>query len=308
MDKGEVSRLFRLRLAETLAQSGLTHSALAQRAGIDRSTLSYLLSNDTDRLPRADTVAAVASELCISLDWLLGLTHVKRLGADIPYESIRTDESGRTAAVERLGAYIPHESLQMAESAQTPVDETLVRWFEEAVGYKVRYVPTTIPDIAKTEEVLSHESGYFRTTDLDRAISVSRDKLEYSPLPETDMEVCLSRQALENLAAGGGIWRTLEASARRRQLDRLGEMAEELYPGLRIYLFDGLAHYSAPYTIFGRQRAALYVGQFYLVFETTEHIAALHRHFDDLIRAAVIQPVELVRFLTQLRDEYCSGE
>ena len=284
MDRREVSRLFRLRLTETLARSGLSRSALARRAGIDRSTLSQLLSDDMDRLPRADTVAAIATELRVSLDWLLGLSHVERLGADIL-----------------------HESLQIAESAQTPVDEMLVRWFEEAAGYKVRYVPTTIPDIAKTEEVLRHEYRYFRSRPPDRAISASRDKLEHFRLPEADMEICISRQALETLAGGGGIWRTLDAAARRRQLDRLAEVVDELYPGLRMYLFDGLTHYSAPYTIFGRQRAALYVGQFYLVFNTTEHIAVLNRHFDDLIRAAVVQPVELVPFLGQLRDSLGSG-
>ena len=279
MDRREVSRLFRLRLTEMLAQSGLSRSALARRAGIDRSTLAQLLSDDMDRLPRADTVAAIATELRVSLDWLLGLSHVQRLGADIL-----------------------HESLQIAESSQTPVDQMLVRWFEEAAGYKMRYVPTTIPDIAKTEEVLHHEYRYFRTRGPDRAISASRDKLEQIRLPETDMEICISRQALEALASGGGIWRTLAAPVRQRQLDRLAEVVEELYPGLRMYLFDGLTHYSAPYTIFGRQRAALYVGQFYLVFNTTEHIAVLNRHFDDLIRAAVVQPVELASFLARLRN------
>ena len=183
MDRRDVSRLFRLRLAETLARSGLSRSALARRAGIDRSTLSQLLSGDMDRLPRADTVAAIATELRVSLDWLLGLSHVERLGADIL-----------------------HESLQIAESAQTPVDETLVRWFEEAAGYKVRNVPTTIPDIAKTEEVLRHEYRHFRSRGPDRAISASRNRLEHFRLPEADMEICLSRQALETLAAGGGIW------------------------------------------------------------------------------------------------------
>lgn len=279
MDRRDVSRLFRLRLAETLARSGLSRSALARRAGIDRSTLSQLLAGDMDRLPRADTVAAIATELRVSLDWLLGLSHVERLGADIL-----------------------HESLQIAESAQTPVDETLVRWFEEAAGYKVRNVPTTIPDVAKTEEVLRHEYRHFSSRGPDRAINASRDRLEHFRLPEADMEICLSRQALETLAAGGGIWRTLDASARRRQLDRLAGIVGELYPRLRMYLFDGLTHYSAPYTIFGRQRAALYVGQVYMVFNTTEHIAVLNRHFDDLIRAAVVQPTELVSFLAQLRD------
>ncbi len=279
MDRRDVSRLFRLRLAETLARSGLSRSALARRAGIDRSTLSQLLSGDMDRLPRADTVAAIATELRVSLDWLLGLSHVERLGADIL-----------------------HESLQIAESAQTPVDETLVRWFEEAAGYKVRNVPTTIPDIAKTEEVLRHEYRHFRSRGPDRAISASRNRLEHFRLPEADMEICLSRQALETLAAGGGIWRTLDAAARLRQLDRLAGIVDELYPRLRMYLFDGLTHYSAPYTIFGRQRAALYVGQVYMVFNTTEHIAVLNRHFDDLIRAAVVQPTELASFLARLRE------
>ena len=279
MDRRDVSRLFRLRLAETLARSGLSRSALARRAGIDRSTLSQLLSGDMDRLPRADTVAAIATELRVSLDWLLGLSHVERLGADIL-----------------------HESLQIAESAQTPVDEALVRWFEEAAGYKVRNVPTTIPDIAKTEEVLRHEYRHFRSRGPDRAISASRNRLEHFRLPEADMEICLSRQALETLAAGGGIWRTLDAAARLRQLDRLAGIVDELYPRLRMYLFDGLTHYSAPYTIFGRQRAALYVGQVYMVFNTTEHIAVLNRHFDDLIRAAVVQPTELASFLARLRE------
>ncbi len=279
MDRRDVSRLFRQRLAETLARSGLSRSALARRAGIDRSTLSQLLSGDMDRLPRADTVAAIATELRVSLDWLLGLSHVERLGADIL-----------------------HESLQIAESAQTPVDETLVRWFEEAAGYKVRNVPTTVPDIAKTEEVLRHEYRHFRSRGPDRAISASRNRLEHFRLPEADMEICLSRQALETLAAGGGIWRTLDAAARLHQLDRLAGIVDELYPRLRMYLFDGLTHYSAPYTIFGRQRAALYVGQVYMVFNTTEHIAVLNRHFDDLIRAAVVQPTELASFLARLRE------
>ncbi len=279
MDRREVSRTFRARLTEVLGRSGSSRSALARRVGIDRSTLTQLLSEDMDRLPRADTIAAVAAEFQVSLDWLLGLSHVDKLGADII-----------------------HESLQIAESARTPVDEQLVSWFEEAAGYKVRYVPTTVPDLAKTEEVLRHEYRHFETRGPDRAISASRDKLEHFRLPETDMEICMSRQALEAFAGGAGIWCTLKTSARVQQLDRLIEVVEELYPSLRMYLFDGLTHYSAPYTIFGHQRAALYVGQFYLVFNTTEHISVLNGHFDRLIRAAVIQPTELVPFLSELRD------
>ena len=279
MDRREVSRTFRARLSEVMARSGLSRSSLARRVGIDRSTLTQLLSEDMDRLPRADTVAAIAAELRVSLDWLLGLSHVAKLGADIL-----------------------HESMQVATSAQTPVDEQLVRWFEEAAGYKIRYVPTTLPDLAKTEEVLHHEYRHFQTRRPDRAISVSREKLEYFRLPETDMEICMSRQGLETFAHGSGVWRTLPAPARRRQVDRLIEVVDELYPGLRVYLFDGLTHYSAPYTILGHQRVAMYVGQIYLVFNTTEHISVMNRHFDDLIRAAVVQPTEISPFLKELLE------
>ena len=215
MDGREVSRLCRLRLTETLAQAKLSRSALARRIGIDRSNRSQLVSDDTDRLPLADTVAVIATELRIGLDWLLGLSHVKGLGADIR-----------------------HESLQIAECWQTPVDEIPVRWFEETAGYKVCYMPIMIADIAKTEEVLCHEYRYFRTGGPDRAISASRDKLEHFRLPGRDMEICMFRQSLETLAGRGGIWRTSEALA--RQLDRLAEVVDELYPGLRMYFFDGL--------------------------------------------------------------------
>ena len=39
----------------------LSRSALAGHAGIDRSTLTQLLASDTVRLPRADTVVALAA-------------------------------------------------------------------------------------------------------------------------------------------------------------------------------------------------------------------------------------------------------
>ncbi len=41
----------------------------------------------------------------------------------------------------------------------------------------------------------------------------------------------------------------------------------------------------------------------YLVFNSTEHIQVLTRHFDDLIRAAVIQPPDVIDFLKGLLRE-----
>ena len=55
-------------------------------------------------------------------------------------------------------------------------------------------------------------------------------------------------------------------------------------------------------TVFGSLRAVIYVGQAYLVFNTREHIRELVMHFDNLIRAAIVQPTEVVGVLQSLHD------
>jgi hypothetical protein len=86
-------------------------------------------------------------------------------------------------------------------------------------------------------------------------------------------------------------------------MERMIALTEELYPSLRWFLFDGLQRYAAPVTIFGPQRAALYLGQMYLVLTSSEHVRTLTAHFDDLIRGAVVQPNEVSRYLEELLRE-----
>ncbi len=47
----------------------------------------------------------------------------------------------------------------------------------------------------------------------------------------------------------------------------------------------------------------IYVGQMYFVFNTTDHIRVLTRHFDNLIRAAVVQPPQVGALLRGLLDD-----
>lgn len=279
MDRRYTANIFRNRLGEALERSGLSRSALARRSGVDRSTLSQLLAAEETRLPRADTAAALASALQVSLDWLLGLSQEAKRGADIL-----------------------HESLQITPSARTPVDAGLVRWHEEAAGYKIRYVPTTLPDLAKTDAVIHHEYSEPITKTTAQAAALTQDQLDFTRLPEADMEICMPRHAWEEFALGNGTWRTLNAGAREQQIDRMTALLDELYPSLRLYLFDGLRHYSVPYMIFGPKRAAVYVGQSYFVFNTTEHVRGLTNHFDELVRAAVVQAHETAGFLRTLRS------
>ena len=68
LDRKELVSQFRLRLLEVIERSGLTRGGFASRIGLDRSTLSQLLSPDNERLPRAETIMAVAREGQVSSD------------------------------------------------------------------------------------------------------------------------------------------------------------------------------------------------------------------------------------------------
>lgn len=284
-ERQEIVRQFRQRLLETMEARGINRSQLSKKIGIDRSTLSQLLTEGGDRLPRGDTVRALASSLQVSADWLLGLT----------------SES-------RSGAAILRQSMEFRMSSRSPVDESIAKWREEATGYKIRYVPSTIPDLVKTEAVLKHEFRDYTGKSPAQAISDTQTKLAYSRMPDTDMEICLPRQRLELLASGAWIWSGLSREARIEQLDAMIEIFEELYPRLRLYLFDELNNYSAPYTVFGVHRAAIYLGQMYFAFTTTEHVRTLIDHFDSLIRSATVQADEVSSFLRSCREMVSHSE
>ena len=284
MDRRKTVEAFRERLSEVIERSGLSRMAFSARVGLDRSTLSQLLSPGNERLPRAETIAAIAGREQVSIDWLLGLSQEGQIGADIMAPA-----------------------LEIESGAASPADERLARWHAETVGYKIRYVPATLPDLLKTAEVIRYEFQEHGARVPKARIEQAEERLAYSRLPETDMEVCSSFQALEDFARGHGVWRGLPAEGRAAQLNAMTVLLDELYPTFRWFLFDGLQRYSVPLTIFGPKRVAVYVGNMYLVFNSTEHIQVLTRHFDDLIRAAVIQPPDVIDFLKGLLRELDGG-
>ena len=108
-------------------------------------------------------------------------------------------------------------------------------------------------------------------------------------------------------ARGEGRWDGLAAPARVEQLSRMAGLCEELYPALRVHLFNAATHYSVPYTIFGPLRAAVYLGQMYFVFTTTPHIRTLARHFDELVRAATIEAKDAADFVRELSPGRAGG-
>ena len=203
MDREEVVALFRERLQETIEAAGESRAAFAERAGLDRSTLSQLLSPENKRLPRSETLLNIARTTQLSVDWLLGLSQTQQLAAEF------------------VG-----EAPEIAPGAASPLDERLRRWHADAIGYKIRYVPSTLPDLLKTEAVIQYEFAGFgdRITDMQRDEAEAR--LAYSRKPETDIESVSSFQSISLFAKGEGIWGDLPKEARREQLEQIAHLAD----------------------------------------------------------------------------------
>ncbi len=279
MDKREVGSVFRERLNTLMRRVGLTRSAFAQSVGIDRSALTQLLAGQSTRLPRVETLRSISERYSVSLDWLLGLSQDETLAAEIK------------------------PALEIAEAEGSDEDTLLERWHKEAIGYKIRYVPSQIPDLLRTSDVIAYEYSGRDAPSPTWQLRNAEFRLDYNRRSETDMEVCLPRQRLELLAEGRGHWRGLDRTARQAQIDYMGELVEELYPSFRMFFYDQIHNYSIPYTVFGPQRAAIFVGDMYLVLNATEHIRALARHFDNLIRNAVVSANESAAYIRTLKAE-----
>ena len=279
LDKRDTVSIFRERLGHLIERSNQSQARFAADAGLDRSTLSQLLSEATVRLPRAETIARIATRYNVSIDWLLGLSQSDRVGTDIL------------------------KQLEIAGGERSDVDELLARWHREAAGYKIRYVPMSLPDLLKTDDVIEYEYRNWASVTAEARKEEAEERLAYSRKPETDIEACTSRQILEQFAEGSGVWIDVSVEQRREQLERMIQLIDELYPTFRWFLFDGRETFTSPYTIFGPQRAAIYIGKMFFVFNSTEHIRVLTRHFDGLIREAVVQPNECAGFIRKLLDK-----
>ncbi len=265
MDKRDRAALFRRRLARAMQDRGETQSGLARAVGVDRSTISQLLSGTDPRLPNAHVAAQCAMALGISSDWLLGLSDRPEQAADI------------------LAA-----SLEMPSAQRDLADERIYEWHREAAGYKIRHVPARLPDLLKTPDMLRWEytPNLARTT--EQAIGASGDRLGLLFNTLSDYEMAVPLFEIDSLVRGEGYYRTLPDDIRRAQIDQFLALHDQLYPKLRVFLFDARRLHSAAITVFGPLLAALYLGQHYLVFRDTERITALSRHFDGLVREASV--------------------
>ncbi len=265
IDKRTRATQFRSRLEQAMQGARTNQSALARQIGVDRSTVSQLLKGAGARLPNAQVVGECATALGVSADWLLSLSDRPETAADL----LAT-------------------ALTFTKAPRALVDEQIFAWHAEAAGMKIRHVPASLPDMLKTRAILEWEYTPHLGRTTSQAIGASEDRLTWMRSAQSDYEIALPLHELTSFARAEGYYAGLDPALRREQLDRLALLHDQLYPRLRIYLFDARRLFSAPLTIFGPMLAVLYVGRNYLAFRDTERVSAFTAHFDQLVREAAL--------------------
>lgn len=278
VDKRIRATQFRQRLATAMERKGLSQSALARQIGVDRSTVSQLLSDAGARLPNAQVVGECAAALGVSADWLLSLSDRPESAADLMATS-----------------------LSLTEAPRALVDEQIFSWHREAAGYKIRHVPAGLPDMLKSPTLLDWEYTPHLGRTTTQAINASQDRLNWMRGAHSDYELALPLHEMESFAQGTGYYAGLSPAIRTEQIDRFLDLNAQFYPGLRLYLYDARRVYSAPITIFGPLLAVLYIGRNYVAFRDSERVQAFTRHFDHLVREASVSARDLSTHLQDLR-------
>lgn len=280
IDKRLRADQFRRRLSQAMSDKQITQSALARAAGVDRSTISLLLTGTGARLPNAQVVGECAAALGVSADWLLSLTDRPESAADILAQS-----------------------LSLTHAPRALIDEQIFNWHREANGYKIRHVPAGLPDMLKTREMLDWEYTPHLGRTSEQAIGASQDRLDWMRNSASDYEIALPLHDLISFARAQGYYQDAPLQMRRRQLDHFRDICQQLYPRLRLYLFDARRLYSAPVTVFGPLLAVLYLGQNYIVFRDSERVQSFAAHIDNLVREADVSARAVPDHISHLRRE-----
>ena len=276
-DKRDRAALLRLRLSEAMTRRNLTQSALARVCGVDRSTISALLSPSV-RTPNAQLAADCAVALGVSVDWLLGLTARPEPVADL----LAT-------------------SLSITEAPRALIDEAIFAWHQEAAGYKIRHVPATLPDMLKTRALVDWEYAPQLGRTSDQAIGAFEDRLAWMRGARSDYEIALPLHEMASFAGATGYYEGLPAEIRAEQIDRIADLCDQLYPSLRLCFFDARRVFSAPVTVFGPLLAVVYLGRSYIAFRDGARVQSMTEHFDWLVREAEVGARDAGRYVRALK-------
>lgn len=273
IDKRDRAKVFRERLIRAMEAANMTQSGLSRAIGVDRSTISQLLTGTGARLPNAQVVGECAAALNVSSDWLLSLS-------DNP-------ESAETLIA---------NALSLENASRSLVDEQIFDWHREAEGYKIRHAPAGLPDMFKSDPLLEWEYAPHIKRTQEQAISATQDRLNWMRSSKSDYEIIVPLHEMISFARAEGYYSDLPIDIRLAQIDRFLELSQQLYPRARLYLYDGKETFSSPLTVFGPLMATIYIGHHYIVFRDNQKVELLSQHFDQIVSIAQVSTRGLADF------------
>lgn len=284
MDKRDRADLLRERLERAMVETGVSQAALARATRVDPSTVSQILAPDAARLPNAQFLGEAARALRVSSDWLLGLSEQSESVADVLQGVLAVTQAERSV-----------------------VDAQITRWHAEAQGYKIRHVPATLPDLLMTEAMMDWENREklgVSPNSITRFAEARRERMRDS---RSDYELAVPIHEFEAMAFAEGYYRGLDIGIRLDQIDAILATLDDMYPTLRLFLFDARRVFSAPITIFGPLQAVIYLGRYYIAFRDSDRVQLLTRHFDWLVREAEVSDRDVPDYLRALRSRISEG-
>ena len=274
MDKRNLAQIFSERLKLLIGTDKRGIARFLRNTAVDRSALSHFLDPESVRLPRAETLRCIAEAYGVSIDWLLGMENS------------------------------PEGRQQIATSSdiesEVKIDGTtsLSHWYAEAADFKLRYVPSALPDMMNMSADIT-DSSIIREVQQSAAENI----LGSINFADMDLEIAMPIQTLEDLTSQTGIWRGCSGELCKQQLLYMAQICEASYPTLRLHLYDGSQTFSVPYMIFGKQRIALYIGNAYLVITTPNQVKTFAQKFDTLVRQTIISPDKVHQTLSKLANK-----
>ena len=271
MDKRDLAIVFSERLKLLIGSDKRGIAQFLRDTSVDRSALSQFLDPESVRLPRAEALRRIAQAYGVSIDWLLGMEN---------------STEGRQQIA---------SSTEIENQVQIDGTTSLSHWYSEAADFKLRYVPSALPDMMNLS---SEITGSTIIKDVQQ--SAAENILGSVKLADIDLEIAMPIQTLEALAVQTGIWHGCSAQLCKQQLLHMAHICETSYPALRLHLYDGCKSFSVPYMIFGKQRIAVYIGEAYLVITTPNQVKTFAHKFDTLVRQTIISPDKVHQALVKL--------
>lgn len=265
MDKRDLAAGFRKRFQQLIDSEKGSLAGFLKAVGMDRSALSQFLDADHSRLPRAETLRRISQARGVSVDWLLCLENAPE------------------------GRQTLSSSYQIEEAKSEDGSSPLQRWHAEAQGFKLRYVPSILPDMLDITSALADENDP-TPANLTETSGAVESVLSGVDLSDQDIEIAMPIQTLQDLAEQTGVWRDAAPALCQKQLFHMAQTCADHYPAMRLHLYDGKETFSAPFTVFGKLRVALYIGDAYLAITAPDQVRAFVKRFDHLVRKAIVEP------------------